>query len=147
MLWNHNDFFFFFYCCTVLKIYQPNKHGISEFWTADSYEASEFMSVWILSGVCVAQSSVFCEFVIFCQPLNIYLFVMLYLYMYIHFLHENIIRSGNLIIIIWFRSYTLNQCLFLTNCTSFLKFYKRCLLDTFIQLIFLYHTAEYISNF
>jgi len=33
--------------------------------------------------VCASQSSVFWVFVIFCQPLNICLFVMLYLYMYI----------------------------------------------------------------
>jgi hypothetical protein len=45
--------------------------GICEDRTADSYGASEFMLVRIFSGVCVAQSSVFCEFVIFCQPLNI----------------------------------------------------------------------------
>jgi hypothetical protein len=34
------------------------------------------------------------------------------------FLCENIIWSGNLIEKIWFRSYTLNQGLFLTNSTS-----------------------------
>jgi hypothetical protein len=51
--------------------------GISEVRTADSYGASEFMSVWSFSGVCVAQSSVFSVFVIFCQPLNICLFVYL----------------------------------------------------------------------
>ena len=33
--------------------------------------------------VCASQSSVFWVFVIFCQPLNICLFVMLYLYIYI----------------------------------------------------------------
>jgi hypothetical protein len=32
--------------------------------------------------VCASQSSVFWVFVIFCQPLNICLFVMLYLYIY-----------------------------------------------------------------
>jgi hypothetical protein len=42
--------------------------GISEVRTADSYGVSEFMSVWSFSGVCVAQSSVFFVFVIFCQP-------------------------------------------------------------------------------
>ena len=59
--------------------------GISEVQNADSYGASEFMSVWSFSGVWVAQSSVFCVtvFVIFCQPLNICLFVLLYLYIYI----------------------------------------------------------------
>ena len=41
--------------------------GISEVRTADSYGygASEFMLVWKLSDICVAQSSVFCVFVIF----------------------------------------------------------------------------------
>jgi hypothetical protein len=59
--------------------------GISEVRTADSYGASEFRSVWSFSGVWVAQSSVFCDtvFVIFCQPLNSCLFVLLYLYIYI----------------------------------------------------------------
>ena len=37
--------------------------------------------------VCASQSSVFCVFVIFCQPLNIFLFVMLYLYIYIIYCH------------------------------------------------------------
>jgi hypothetical protein len=45
-----------------------------------SYGASEFMSVRIFSCLCV---SVFWVFVIFCQTLNICLFVMLYLYIYI----------------------------------------------------------------
>jgi len=40
------------------------------------------MSARIFSGVCFAQSSVFCVFVIFCQPLNICLLAMLYLYIY-----------------------------------------------------------------
>jgi hypothetical protein len=42
---------------------------ISEVRTADSYGASEFMSVQSFSGVLVAQSSVFCVtvFVIFCH--------------------------------------------------------------------------------
>ena len=44
---------------------------------------SEFMSIHIFSCVCVAQSSVFWAFIIFCQALNICLFVMLYLYIYI----------------------------------------------------------------
>ena len=57
--------------------------GISEVLTADSYGASEFMSVQSFSGVCVAQSSVFCVFTIFCRPLYICLFVFLYLYIYI----------------------------------------------------------------
>jgi hypothetical protein len=49
--------------------------------TANSYGASEFMSVRSFSGVCVAQSSVFSVFVIICQPLNICLFVIpVYLY-------------------------------------------------------------------
>ena len=41
--------------------------GISEVRTADSYGygASEFMLVWKFSDICVAQSSVFCVFVIF----------------------------------------------------------------------------------
>ena len=54
--------------------------GISEVRTTDSYGASEFMSVRIFSCLSV---SVFWVFVIFCQPLNICLFVMLYLYIYI----------------------------------------------------------------
>jgi hypothetical protein len=45
--------------------------GISEVRTADSYGASEFMLVRSFSDICVAQSSVFCVFVILCQPLNI----------------------------------------------------------------------------
>ena len=57
--------------------------GISEVRTADSYGPSEFMLVWMFNCVCVSQSSVFWVFVVFCQPLNIYLFVMLYLYMFI----------------------------------------------------------------
>jgi hypothetical protein len=59
--------------------------GISEVRTADTYRASEFMSVRSFSGVWVAQSSVFCVtvFIIFWQPLNICLFVLLYLYIYI----------------------------------------------------------------
>ena len=44
--------------------------------------ASVSISVQIFSGVCVAQSSVFCVLVICCQPLHICLFVMLYLYIY-----------------------------------------------------------------
>ena len=56
--------------------------GISGVRTADSYGVSEFMSVRSFSGVCVAQSSVFSVFVI-CQQLNICLFVLLYLYIYI----------------------------------------------------------------
>jgi hypothetical protein len=54
--------------------------GISEVRTADSYGAFEFMLVRSFSDICVAQSSVFCVFVILCQPLNICLFVLLYLY-------------------------------------------------------------------
>ena len=50
-----------------LSLVPSSMNGISEVRTADSYGASEFMSVRILSGVCVAQSSVFCEFVIFCD--------------------------------------------------------------------------------
>jgi hypothetical protein len=42
-------------------------HGISEVRTADSYGAAEFMLVRRFSDICVAQSSVFCVFVIFCQ--------------------------------------------------------------------------------
>ena len=57
--------------------------GICEVRTSDLYGASEFMSVRSFSGVCVAQSSAFCEFAIFCQTLNICVFVMSYLYMYI----------------------------------------------------------------
>jgi hypothetical protein len=48
--------------------------GISEVGTADSYGTSEFMSVRI-----VAQCSASYVFIIFCQSLNICLFVMLYL--------------------------------------------------------------------
>ena len=39
--------------------------GISEVRTADSYGASEFMSVWSFSGVWVAKSSVFCVYTVF----------------------------------------------------------------------------------
>ena len=59
---------------------------ISEVRTADSYGASEFMSVQSFSGVLVAQSSVFCVtvFVIFChcQPLNICLCFLIPVYLY-----------------------------------------------------------------
>ena len=52
-----------------------SRRCICDVQTADSYGASELMSVWIFSGVCVAQSSVFGELIIFCRPLNICLFV------------------------------------------------------------------------
>jgi hypothetical protein len=44
--------------------------GISEVRTADSYGASDFMSVRSFSGVCVAQSSVFSVFVIFLSAIK-----------------------------------------------------------------------------
>ena len=39
-------------------------------------QSTPVYSVWVFSCICVAQSSVFCVFVILCQPLNIYLLVM-----------------------------------------------------------------------
>jgi hypothetical protein len=43
----------------IVYLYFKDISDISEIRTADSYGASEFMSVWSFSGVCVAQSSMY----------------------------------------------------------------------------------------